>query len=90
MTEEVRVGKQVTQDTEQVSGEVRKEELKVDRTGNVDVKNRGTDKPPGKTSDPCRARVTGSDEKGGRDGEQEAPPFLRMLIGCSRCARRSR
>ena len=48
VTEEVKVGKQVVQDTEHVSGEVRKEELKVDRTGNVDVKDRGAGK--GKTS----------------------------------------
>ena len=43
VAEEVRVGKRVVQDTEHVSGEVRKEELEVNRTGNVDVKNRGKD-----------------------------------------------
>jgi uncharacterized protein (TIGR02271 family) len=44
VTEEVKVGKQVVQDTEHVSGEVRKEEVKVDQTGDVDVKTRGTGK----------------------------------------------
>ena len=46
VTEEVKVGKRVVQDTERVSGEVRKEEVKVDQTGNVDVKTRGTGKGP--------------------------------------------
>ncbi len=41
VTEEVRVGKRTVQDSERVSGEVRKEEVKVEKTGNVDVKNRG-------------------------------------------------
>ena len=44
VTEEVKVGKRVVQDTEQVSGQVRKEEVKVDQTGDVDVKTRGTGK----------------------------------------------
>jgi len=44
VTEEVKVGKRVVQDTEHVSGQVRKEEVKVDQTGNVDVKTRGTGK----------------------------------------------
>ena len=44
MTEEVKVGKRVVQDTEQVSGEVRKEEVKVEQTGDVDIKNRGSGK----------------------------------------------
>ena len=44
VTEEVKVGKRDVQDTEHVSGEVRKEEVKVDQTGDVDVKTRGTDK----------------------------------------------
>jgi len=43
VTEEVKVGKRVVQDTEQVSGQVRKEEVKVEREGDVDVRNRGTD-----------------------------------------------
>ena len=46
VTEEVKVGKRVVQDTERVSGEVRKEEVKVDQTGNVDVTTRGTGKGP--------------------------------------------
>ena len=46
MTEEVKVGKRVVQDTERVSGEVRKEEVKVDQTGNVDVETHGTGKGP--------------------------------------------
>jgi uncharacterized protein (TIGR02271 family) len=37
--EEVSVGKRKVQDTEQVSGTVRKEELKVDRHGDVEVKD---------------------------------------------------
>jgi uncharacterized protein (TIGR02271 family) len=49
VTEEVKVGKRVVQDTERVSGEVRKEEVKVDQTGNVDVKTRGTGKGPNPT-----------------------------------------
>jgi len=42
--EEVKVGKRVVQDTERVSGQVRKEELKVEQTGNVDIKTCDTDK----------------------------------------------
>jgi uncharacterized protein (TIGR02271 family) len=42
VTEEVKVGKRVVHDTEKVSGQVRKEEVKVEQTGNVDVKTRGT------------------------------------------------
>jgi len=41
VTEEVKVGKQTVQDTERVSGQVRKEELKVEQSGHVDVKTRG-------------------------------------------------
>jgi len=44
VVEEVNVGKRVVQDTEKVSGQVRKEEVKVDQTGDVDIKARGTDK----------------------------------------------
>jgi len=44
VTEEVKVGKRVVQDTERVSGQVRKEEVHVEQTGDVDVKNRGTGK----------------------------------------------
>lgn len=39
--EEVSVGKRKVQDTEQVAGTVRKEELKVDRHGDVNVEDRG-------------------------------------------------
>jgi uncharacterized protein (TIGR02271 family) len=41
--EEVRVGKRKVQDTEKVSGEVRKEELRVEREGNVDVHGSSAD-----------------------------------------------
>ena len=41
VTEEVKVGKRVVQDTEHVSGQVRKEEVKVEQTGDVDVRTRG-------------------------------------------------
>jgi uncharacterized protein (TIGR02271 family) len=44
VTEEVKVGKRVVQDTERVSGQVRKEEVKIEQTGDVDVKTRGTGK----------------------------------------------
>jgi len=40
VTEEVRVGKRVVHDTERVSGEVRKEEVKVEQKGSVDVRAR--------------------------------------------------
>jgi len=46
VTEEVKVGKRTVQDTEHVSGQVRKEEVKVEQTGDVDVKTRGTGKNP--------------------------------------------
>jgi len=41
VTEEVKVGKRVVQDTEHVSGQVRKEEVKVEQKGNVDVRTQG-------------------------------------------------
>jgi len=44
VTEEVNVGKRVVQDTEHVTGQVRKEEVKVEQTGDVDVKTRGKGK----------------------------------------------
>jgi len=47
VTEEVKVGKRVVHDTEHVSGQVRKEEIKVEQTGNVDVKTRGPNKGKG-------------------------------------------
>ena len=40
-TEEVKVGKRVVQDTEHVTGQVRKEEVKVEQKGDVDVRTRG-------------------------------------------------
>jgi uncharacterized protein (TIGR02271 family) len=46
VTEEVKVGKRVVQDTERVSGEVRKEEVQVEQKGDVDVRTRGTAKGP--------------------------------------------
>jgi len=42
--EEVEVGKRVVQDTERVTGDVRKEEVRVERKGDVDVTSRGTGK----------------------------------------------
>jgi len=42
--EEVTVGKRVVQDTKRVGGEVRKEEVRVEREGGVDVRGSGTDK----------------------------------------------
>jgi len=44
VTEEVEVGKRVVQDTERVSGDVRKEEVRVERQGDVDVHTKGTDR----------------------------------------------
>jgi len=46
VTEEVKVGKRVVHDTEKVTGQVRKEEVKVEQAGNVEVKSRGTGKAP--------------------------------------------
>ena len=46
VTEEVKVGKRVVQDTETVSGQVRKEEVKVEQVGDVAVKTHGTGKNP--------------------------------------------
>jgi len=46
VTEEVKVGKRVVQDTQRVSGDVRKEEVKVEQKGDVDLRTRG----PGKKS----------------------------------------
>jgi uncharacterized protein (TIGR02271 family) len=43
VTEEVKVGKRVVQDTEHVAGDVRKEEVRVEQKGDVDVRTRGTD-----------------------------------------------
>jgi uncharacterized protein (TIGR02271 family) len=42
--EEVTVGKRVVQDTERVGGEVRKEDVRVEREGDVDVREGGTGK----------------------------------------------
>lgn len=39
VTEEVTVGKRKVQDTQTVSGDVRKEEVKVEQKGNVDVRD---------------------------------------------------
>jgi len=44
VTEEVKVGKRVVQDTERVSGQVRKEEVHIEQSGDVDVKNRNSGK----------------------------------------------
>jgi len=48
VVEEVKVGKRVVEDTKRVSGQVRKEEVKVDQTGDVDIQSRGTDTGKGK------------------------------------------
>ena len=42
VTEEVKVGKRVIQDTERVSGQVRKEEVKIEQAGDVGMKTHGT------------------------------------------------
>ena len=42
VNEEVSVSKRKVQDTERVSGTVRKEQLKVEEHGDVDVRNKGT------------------------------------------------
>jgi uncharacterized protein (TIGR02271 family) len=44
VTEEVKVGKRVVQDTKTVAGEVRKEEVKIERQGDTNVRDRGTDR----------------------------------------------
>jgi len=44
VTEEVKVGKRVVQDVEHVSGNVRKEEIRIDQSGDVDVRSGGTHK----------------------------------------------
>jgi len=44
VTEEVGVGKRTVQDTKRVSGEVRKEEARIERKGDVDVHSAGTRK----------------------------------------------
>lgn len=44
VVEEVKVGKRTVQDTEKFSGQVRKEEVKIGQTGDVDIKTRGTGK----------------------------------------------
>ena len=42
--EEITVGKRAVQDTERVGGEVRKEDVRVEREGKVDVREGGTGK----------------------------------------------
>jgi len=49
VTEEVSVGKRVVRDTERVSGDVRKEEVKVEKEGDVDVRTRGSDRGKGRS-----------------------------------------
>jgi uncharacterized protein (TIGR02271 family) len=41
LKEEVHVGKRKVQENEQVSGEVRKEKVKVEQTGDANVRNKG-------------------------------------------------
>ena len=48
--EEVEVGKRKVKDTETVSGDLRKEEVKVEQEGNVRVQNSGTKGNAGKRS----------------------------------------
>lgn len=45
VNEEVNVGKRVVQDTKKVSGQVRKEDVRVEQSGDVDVRTKGKDKP---------------------------------------------
>ena len=58
VTEEIAVGKRQVQDTEEVSGTVRREEARIEREGDVDVRDdvniRGTDSEPGQTRPPRR------------------------------------
>jgi uncharacterized protein (TIGR02271 family) len=54
VTEEVSVGKRKVQDTEHVSGTVRKEEVRVDQEGDVDVRTKGTAKDAGTRRDKGR------------------------------------
>lgn len=44
VTEEVKVGKRAVQDTEHVTGKVRKEEVRVEREGDVDIRSKGKGK----------------------------------------------
>jgi len=44
VTEEVSIGKRTVRDTEQVSGQVRKERVQIDREGDVDIRSEGTGK----------------------------------------------
>jgi len=44
VTEEVKVGKRVVKDTERVTGQVRKEEVKIEQKGDVDVRTNSTGK----------------------------------------------
>jgi len=44
VTEEVKVGKRTVRDTEQVSAQVRKEQVKIDREGDVEIRSQGTSK----------------------------------------------
>ena len=41
VTEQVKVGKRTVEETQQVTGQVRKEEIKIEKTGDVDVRSRG-------------------------------------------------
>lgn len=45
VNEEINVGKRVVQDTKKVSGQVRKEDVRVEQSGDVDVRTKGKDKP---------------------------------------------
>ena len=44
VTEEVKVGKKVVEETEHVTGKVRKEEVKIEQSGDVDVRTKGSTK----------------------------------------------
>jgi uncharacterized protein (TIGR02271 family) len=44
VTEEVKVGKRTVQDTERVTGDVRKERVQIDREGDVDIRSQGSGK----------------------------------------------
>ena len=52
--EEVTVGKRQVHETEQVGGTVRKEEVRVEKQGDVDVHSRGTTKDAGTKRDKGR------------------------------------
>lgn len=68
VTEEVTVGKRVVQETEQVSGQVRKEDVRVEPTGDVEVRGPKGTATPGRSRGPGRADRSGPGSTGGTPG----------------------